>query len=239
MSVIQSNYSETHTNGRNGQIASSHSFDADSYRVEGDNIPFGRACKKGTADDQTSLGVAAGNFVGVSVMDRTLPPEQNDQYKVGNVASMMIRGDIFIRVARPVAAGDNVVADLSTGELSSADTDEVGEVNITNKGTTAYGAVPTVAFTGGGGTTQATGVVVLDADGFVARIDILTAGVGYTAAPTVTITAAAGDNGAGATATATLAAATTRLIIPGAKWMTSAGGGAMAVLRLSGEQVSA
>ena len=75
----------------------------------------------------------------------------------------------------------------------------VGAVRITAGGT-GYSGTPTVAFTGGGATTQATGNVVAVA-GVVVAVNILTPGVGYTSAPTVTISGA----GTGATAVAVLA----------------------------------
>ncbi len=67
-----------------------------------------------------------------------------------------------------------------------------------------YAGAPTVTFSGGGATTQATGVALVDSSGRVAQIVMLTPGVGYTSVPTVTI--AAPSSGTTATATAKLGA---------------------------------
>lgn len=66
-------------------------------------------------------------------------------------------------------------------------------------GGSGYGAAPTVAFSGGGATTQATGHTVINAAGQVVDIIIDTEGVGYTSAPTATFTPVSGGSGASAT----------------------------------------
>jgi len=78
----------------------------------------------------------------------------------------------------------------------------VTSVTITNAGT-GYTSVPTVAFSGGGATTQATGTVVLGIDESekVVSFTITNIGSGYTTIPTVAIS---GGSGSGATAGAFL-----------------------------------
>jgi hypothetical protein len=64
-----------------------------------------------------------------------------------------------------------------------------------------YTVAPTVAFTGGGATTQATGHVVVNAAGQVVDVIIDTDGVGYTSAPSAAFTPVSGGSGAAATMT--------------------------------------
>jgi FtsP/CotA-like multicopper oxidase with cupredoxin domain len=75
----------------------------------------------------------------------------------------------------------------------------VGSVNVTNAGS-GYTSLPTVAFSGGGGS-GATAVVSAIAAGRVTGITVTAQGTGYTSAPTVTIS---GGGGSGATGTAVL-----------------------------------
>ena len=74
----------------------------------------------------------------------------------------------------------------------------VGSVTVTNAGA-GYTTVPTVAFSGGGGTGAAATATI--AGGRVSGITVTNQGANYTSAPTVAIT---GGGGAGATGTAVL-----------------------------------
>ena len=67
-------------------------------------------------------------------------------------------------------------------------------------GGSGYTSTPTVTFTGGGATTQATGVAIISG-GIVTGVSITYNGIGYTSTPTVTFT---GGGGTAATATASL-----------------------------------
>ena len=58
-------------------------------------------------------------------------------------------------------------------------------ITIANSGS-GYVTAPTVTFTGGGGTTQATATAVIKS-GSVTRIDLLTRGVGYTTTPSIVL----------------------------------------------------
>ena len=72
-------------------------------------------------------------------------------------------------------------------------------INLVSGGS-GYTVVPTVTFSGGGATTQATATATI-LDGAVTGFTGLTGGGGYTSTPTIKIT---GGNGANATATANL-----------------------------------
>ncbi len=75
-----------------------------------------------------------------------------------------------------------------TVEFDTA-TEKVTGVTITQPGSDYFTAAPTVTFSGGGATTQATGVAVLSSSGAVKSVTINDGGEGYTSAPTVTFTA--------------------------------------------------
>ena len=77
-------------------------------------------------------------------------------------------------------------------------------INLVSGGS-GYTGVPTVTFSGGGGTTQATATATI-LDGAVTGFTGLTGGAGYTSTPTIKIT---GGNGVNATATANLNVNTT------------------------------
>lgn len=65
-------------------------------------------------------------------------------------------------------------------------TQTVLAVSVANSGT-GYTSAPTVTFSGGGGTTQATGTAVIT-NGKVTSVTVNTPGVGYTSAPTIAFT---------------------------------------------------
>ena len=101
--------------------------------------------------------------------------------------------------------GTFALSDVESGQGSGAaatavNTSGVTSVTVGTPGS-GYTSAPTVTFSGGGATTQATGTAVLDKQ--VASIAVTNGGTGYTSAPTVGFT---GGAGTGATATATLAA---------------------------------
>ena len=74
---------------------------------------------------------------------------------------------------------------------------------------TGYTSAPTVTFSGGGATTQATGTAVINAAGQCVGIILTSYGAGYTSVPTVTLTG--GGASSQATFTALLVASTTTL----------------------------
>ena len=99
------------------------------------------------------------------------------------------------------AAGQHVVDEpLWNALLAKSRIDEgtdagaVASVTITNAGS-SYSSVPTVGFSGGGGTGAAATAVLTS--GAITEIQVTQGGVGYTSAPTVAITGGGGSSGAG------------------------------------------
>lgn len=100
-------------------------------------------------------------------------------------------------------------ATLSLGakllDNSAASVTPLYGVYMTSLGS-GYTSAPTVTFSGGGGSTQATGTAIINSSGQVIGIKINTYGVGYTSAPSI---AFSGGGGSGAAATAVVISATT------------------------------
>lgn len=111
-----------------------------------------------------------------------------DPSPLGHYICMQARnGDVFV---------------LFGSSFASMTATQVAAAVMTNNGHDYAGAAePTVTFSGGGASVQATGKAVVDPDGRVLRIEILTPGTGYTSAPAIGFS---GGAGAGAAATAIL-----------------------------------
>ena len=95
----------------------------------------------------------------------------------------------------------------NTGKVSGAATATVQSVVVTGAGV-GYTSVPTVTFSGGGGSTQATGTAVLSggSSGTLTSVTVVTAGVGYTSAPVIAFSSA----GSSTAATAASASSSSR-----------------------------
>lgn len=127
MPQVQTSYVEQHGEAAAGLVANTRTADVDSGRVEGAGaIGFGRAVRAGTDPDQvqagldaTSAALASASFAGISILDKTLRPEQNDTYVRGDIASILSRGDIWVEVEEAVSKGDDVTARADDGRLSS------------------------------------------------------------------------------------------------------------------------
>jgi hypothetical protein len=78
-------------------------------------IGFGKAVIQGTADAQVKLG-AAGVYIGVTVIDRTLLPEDADTYAQNTSAAVLIKGSFLAKPIEAVVAGDPVYR-TATGTL--------------------------------------------------------------------------------------------------------------------------
>jgi hypothetical protein len=119
------------------------------------------------------------------------------------------QGKIFIN-AGTVITGNTSVNQGAGIWLDAVAGNTVMAVTVNNGGT-GYTTAPTVTFSGGGATTQATGTAVIT-NGVVTAVNITNPGSGYTSAPTITFT----GGGTGAAATATLTSVTANLTVTGA-----------------------
>lgn len=221
MAIVQSTYVENIAPAIRGQPANSQTCDADSYVAEG-IIPFARAARQGSEADRARVGMGVNDFLGVSFKDSTRDPSEDDNYADGAHAALVFRGDIWIDVDAAVNARDNVTADSEDGSLSSAPSDAIARIEITNGGS-GYTSAPTVSFSGGGGT-GAAGTAVISG-GVVTGVTITNAGSGYASRPTIAFAGGGGSNAAGEVVL-------DREPVPGARWMSAAAANGLAVLRL-------
>jgi len=122
--AVQSAYSANQPRGLAGQIASMHSYDADSRICEtAAGIGFGLAVGRGSADNGAVLGAAAAaDFLGISIRDVTLMNDDGDEYAQNSVMGVLVRGDIWVTAGGDVADGADVTFASTTGVLSSAGT---------------------------------------------------------------------------------------------------------------------
>ena len=124
MPVSQSTWLEQHGEGRPGQVAKKSTYDADSVVVAtGQTINFGRVCRRTNAG-MAREGIAAGQYLGVSVIDPTRDQlgDAEDHYVDGSHASLAYRGDIYVvnSGGGVVSVGDAVAAQTDDGTLFSS-----------------------------------------------------------------------------------------------------------------------
>ena len=236
MAILQRAYTQRIEKAYAGLIANMATCDVDSCRVEGStNILFGVAVQQGTAGDQIMPGAADNKVRGITVRDMTLNPDQDDQYTQGDIAGVLWRGDIWAEAQSQVAAGNNVSAHSTTGRLSSIADTATGVLSIAvTVGGSGYddNTPPAVTVANANtGTDHATAYAVV-VGGVVTAIEVINPGAGYSSDPAVTV--AAPTSGTTATATATRSTAATVISVSGARWMTAARGGELAIVRLAG-----
>ena len=234
MATLQSTYLEDHANGAAGLIANFVTSDVDSRRVETDRIPFGVATRRGTAYDQVRLGISANAFAGISVIDSTLQPVQDDTYVEGDVASILWRGDVWVELQDAggndsATIGAIAYADPTTGQLTPVAPGRVNRVRITNGGS-GYTSTTTVQFQNNG-STRAQGTVTVSA-GAVTGVTLTNRGAGYTTPPSVTFADSGSSSETGATGVAEISRG---IRIPGAVFQRAAAGGELTIVRLVGQ----
>lgn len=127
MATIQTSYAENIGDAREGFVANMKHCEVVTGEVETSaGIGFGLAVHQGTAADQIALGGEAGadpfvaaKFLGVTVRDRTRTPG-DDKYLKGSNATVLTKGDIWVKVEAAVSVGDDVSFKESTGQFSTA-----------------------------------------------------------------------------------------------------------------------
>ena len=134
MSTVQSSYELAHEKMQQGQIADTTTCDVDSLRLaRGDDVPFGVAVQTSQAaspDDREIEGgiTLAADFRGIAVEDQRLPAANAGVYKVGNIVSVLWRGDIVVKVSAAVSAQDDVVV-ATTGSGAGATLEVEGQLS--------------------------------------------------------------------------------------------------------------
>ena len=132
MAVSQRTYYERHNVAYEGQIASTHGTEIETYLADED-IGFGLAvvsaaytaraaqaaaltaqkneldrCKL-PDDDLPAAATGIGVFLGVAVIDKTREPEAEDKYAKGAGVNVMSCGDVWVRVETAVVRRQKVI----------------------------------------------------------------------------------------------------------------------------------
>lgn len=141
MGNVQPNYNATLERGYEGQIADMRLSDVISRVCEPASVGFGLAVIRGTADNEVKLG-AAGEFIGLSIRDVTLPAANEDVYKAGNTIGVMVKGTMFCKALAACSAGDRVYR-TPTGGLTNVIGSRTASAEAAdgNTGTGTMGAI--------------------------------------------------------------------------------------------------
>lgn len=137
--VTQANYNDRAPIATVGQCADMTTADTVSRICETGPIGFGLAVIKGTTDKQALLG-AAGVFVGVTVEDKTLLPDDADQYVAGGAMCVATRGHWYVTAGEAVAYGDAVYR-TAAGVLNKTASGNTLVANARWESTAASGAL--------------------------------------------------------------------------------------------------
>ncbi|TRC78521.1 hypothetical protein FJV80_24575 [Mesorhizobium sp. WSM4310] len=115
MAIPAVSYSRDTPRGYPGMIATTEPHFITSMVVASGSadIPFGRGVIYGSVEDTVALPAAIGKFAGVAVVDRTIPAEQGEFYKVYDQISVMKNGSIWVTALVAVAQGDPVYMTLT------------------------------------------------------------------------------------------------------------------------------
>jgi hypothetical protein len=132
--AVQTTYSENIGAARAGMIADTQGLlNLVSRTVETSaGIGFGLPVRQGTGANGIAVSAAGGDYVGFTVRDRSVNPDNPDEYSQYDSARVMTHGVIWATVtdAGGVAAGDAVWVTESTGALSNADVGSDGGTNL-------------------------------------------------------------------------------------------------------------
>jgi hypothetical protein len=130
--AVQTTYPTSLAIGRAGQAASMVNWNTITRLCEtAAGIAFGLAVTRGTGDKGAVLGGSdPAKFLGISLEDKSIVRKEGetvDKFRQYDNMPVCNQGEVFVKVASNVAAGDYVYFDTATGELTNDDTD-VGPV---------------------------------------------------------------------------------------------------------------
>lgn len=121
MPAVQTTYSDNQPIAVHGMPATMSTYDADTKTVEtAAGIGFGLAVSRGATLNSIVVGGAA--FDGITMRDITQVNGADDEYPVGANASVLKRGDIWLKVGVAVAVTDPVGFDATTGVIAKTGT---------------------------------------------------------------------------------------------------------------------
>lgn len=124
MPAVQTTYATQMQPGVEGQIATMLDDDDVETRICEDaaGIPFGRAVSEGANARGGTIGGAT-KFIGLTVRSVTEIPmegQTSDQYQQNTNMSVMIEGDMWVRVVAAVDHGSPATYSSTTGQLNPA-----------------------------------------------------------------------------------------------------------------------
>ncbi len=137
--VTQANYNDRPAAFVVGQIVDMTTCDLVSRFCEPASIAFGKPVIIGTDPKQATIG-AAGSFVGITVEDKTLLPDDADTYVAGGAMAVLIRGTVAVVAGESVVAGDPVYR-TAAGVLNKTASGNTLIANAIWETTTANAAV--------------------------------------------------------------------------------------------------
>lgn len=105
--ITQANYNDRPPAFVVGQIVDMTTCDLVSRFCEDASIAFGLPVIIGTDPRQAKVA-AAGSFIGITVEDKTLLPDDADVYKQTGAMAILIRGTVAVTAGEAVVAGDPV-----------------------------------------------------------------------------------------------------------------------------------
>jgi hypothetical protein len=121
--AVQTTYPTTLTPGVEGMPGTMTTWDADTRTVEtAAGIGFGKAVSQGATDKGVVIGGAA--FRGVTYRDITLvhAAADVDKYLQRELAGVMVRGDVWVKVTGAVTPATPVTFAAATGNFGEAGT---------------------------------------------------------------------------------------------------------------------
>ena len=126
MAILQTTYPDDIPIAVKGQVATTTTTDIASYIV-GDSagIGVGLGIFQGSTAQAASLGARVNKFIGLSVRERSLRPNDADSggdlvYPEGQHVAALQRGEMWVAVGAAVTVGGDVTIQGRTGVLSSA-----------------------------------------------------------------------------------------------------------------------
>jgi len=132
--AVQTTYSETIDGARAGAIADTQGhLNLISRTVEtAAGIGFGLPVGQGSDDNGVVVSAAGVDYIGFTVRERSVNPDNPDEFSQYDDARIMTHGVIWVTVtdAGGVSAGDPVWVTEATGALSNADVGSDGGTNL-------------------------------------------------------------------------------------------------------------
>lgn len=122
MPTVFSTYPNTQARGFPGMLGTQDTSRRVTRTVEGaGGLVFGAVAVAGTGE-RSCKASAAGEFIGIAIVDPTLPAANGNKYVTGDSAALLTSGEIWVVPAITVAAGVPAYYVPGSGNITSAAT---------------------------------------------------------------------------------------------------------------------